>query len=40
MTLGEIWAVMWAKTRATDPREDVLEEMYQELIAAKEAEKQ
>ena len=36
MTLGEIWSVMWAKTRSTDTHDDVLEEMYQELQDTKE----
>jgi len=35
MTLGEIWSVMWAKTRTNDPEEQLLEDMYQELIDAK-----
>lgn len=37
MTLGEIWAVMWAKTRSTNTHDNVLEEMYQELQDIKEA---
>ena len=30
MTVGEIWAIIWARTRHND-REDVLAEMYAEL---------
>lgn len=35
MTVGEIWAIIWAKTRHGDSREDVLAEMYQELLDLK-----
>jgi hypothetical protein len=31
MTVGEIWAVIWARTRH-DNRQDVLAEMYAELM--------
>lgn len=38
MTVGEIWAVMWARTRESDTRENSLESMYTELLQAKEKE--
>ena len=35
MTAAEIWAVMWARTRDSDTRENGLESMYNDLIEAK-----
>lgn len=35
MTIGEIWAVMWARTRENKKQNDNLEELYQDLLAAK-----
>lgn len=40
MTVGEIWAVIWAKTRASDHEDEKLAELYDDLLAAKEQEAQ
>lgn len=40
MTVGEIWAVIWARTRGSDQVEDLNAQMYDELIQLKEQEQE
>lgn len=35
MTVGEIWSVIWAKTRGSDAEAEGLDELYEDLKAAK-----
>lgn len=37
MTVGEIYSVIWARTRKDQPHRDAMEEMYEDLQKIKEA---